>query len=479
MSTNAAQKTNTAPNKIMWFHYAIVLAFCFLFRFLPGFAGITPLGMGILGSFIGAIYGWIFIDMLWTSLMALLAIGISIGMNQMYAASLGSITIIALIFCMPLIGVCNETGAFQWLIDKLLTNKFMQGKAWVTIWLILLIAWFMGCHNPIIMGMIFCSFATSIFKQVGIGKNEKLPIFMYLGIAYAAMMGQILFPFISTGLTLIMAYNAMFPQFPLDFVSYLIFMLPMGTVLITIYTLLLKILFRVDVSKLSNFKPEKTVPPISRDQKIALGIFLSFVGLLVISSLPLGAISTFLAKFGMVGVTFALLAVMELLRAQDGSKLISVEKSLSTVPWGLVLMMSYIMVVATYMNTPDTGIAVAMSKLLTPFTVLPPLVFIIVALAFAAIMTNFANNMIIIVLVMPFMFNFASSIGLAPTGMIVLLFIMAQFALATPAASPVTAVAMAQEMADATAMTKAALKMVPIMFVIGLCLGWPFISFLF
>ena len=86
---------DVAQKKVHWIHYVIVLAFCFLFRFIPGFAGITPLGMGILGSFIGAIYGWIFIDMLWTSMMALLAIGLSIGMNQMYAASLGSITIVA------------------------------------------------------------------------------------------------------------------------------------------------------------------------------------------------------------------------------------------------------------------------------------------------------------------------------------------------------------------------------------------------
>ena len=460
-------------------HYVIVAALVLFFRFIPGFAGITPLGMGILGTFIGAIYGWMTIGMLWPSVIALLGIGLSVGMNQMLVAGFASLPFFGLVFCIPIINICSDTGAFSWIIDKVLTSKAMQGKGLLTVWVLFMLSFLLGFTNPIIMCLVICSFVTTICKQVGIQKNEKFPIYVYLGIAFAGMLGQVLFPFVGTGLTLVMAYNAMFPQFPLDFVSYLIFMLPMGTVLITIYTLLLKILFRVDVSKLSNFKPEKTVPPISRDQKIALGIFLSFVGLLVISSLPLGAISTFLAKFGMVGVTFALLAVMELLRAQDGSKLISVEKSLSTVPWGLVLMMSYIMVVATYMNTPDTGIAVAMSKLLTPFTVLPPLVFIIVALAFAAIMTNFANNMIIIVLVMPFMFNFASSIGLAPTGMIVLLFIMAQFALATPAASPVTAVAMAQEMADATAMTKAALKMVPIMFVIGLCLGWPFISFLF
>lgn len=465
--------------KVPAIHYVIVAALVLLFRFIPGFAGITPLGMGILGTFIGAIYGWMTIGMFWPSVIALLGIGLSVGMNQMLVAGFASLPFFGLVFCIPLINVCSETGAFNWIIDKVLTSKAMQGKGWLTVWVLFLLTYMMGFTNPIIICLVICSFITSICHQVGITKNEKFPIYVYLGVAFAGMLGQVLFPFVGTGLTLIMAYNAMFPNFPLDFVSYLIFMLPMGIVLITIYTLVLKFIFRVDVSKLSDFKPDKEVGPSNRDQKIALGIFLLFIVLLIISSLPLGAISTFIAKFGMVGITFILLGVLDLLKKEDGSRLIDVEKSLSTVPWGLVLMMAYIMVVATYMNTPDTGIATAMAALLNPFTVLPPLVFIIVALTFAAVMTNFANNMIIIILVMPFMFNFASSIGLAPTGMIVLLFIMAQFALATPAASPVTAVAMGQDMADANEMTKAAIKIVPLMFIIGLCLGWPFVSLIF
>lgn len=471
---------DVAQKKVHWIHYVIVLAFCFLFRFIPGFAGITPLGMGILGSFIGAIYGWIFIDMLWTSLMALLAIGLSIGMNQMYAASLGSITIVALIFCMPLIGVCNETGAFQWLIDKLLTNKFMQGKAWITIWLILLIAWFLGSQNPIIMGVIFCSFATSIFKQVGIGKNEKLPIFMYLGIAYAAMMGQILFPFISTGLTLIMAYNAMFPNFPIDFVRYLAFMIPAGIFMVTVYTLLMKFVFRVDASKVADYKQTGEAKKITKDQRNALIVFVIFIVLNILSSLPLGPIKEFLGLFGLGGFIFILLAfMMVFMKKEDGTPFCDVEKGLKTVNWGQILMVGYIMVIATYMNQPSTGISVAMSAMLQPFTALPPLVFVVLALLFACVMTNVANNMIVVVLVMPVMFNFASVIGMAPTGMICLLFLLAQFALATPAASPVTAVCMTQELADASEMSKAALKVIPLLFVFSLLVGWPLAQILF
>lgn len=120
-----------------------------------------------------------------------------------------------------------------------------------------------------------------------------------------------------------------------------------------------------------------------------------------------------------------------------------------------------------------------MAMLLQPFMALPPLVFVVFALFFAALLTNFANNMIVIVLVMPFMFNFSQMIGMEPTGMICLLFLLAQFALMTPAASPVTAVCMTQEMADSNMMTKAAIKIVPLLFIVAIVLGWPFAQILF
>ena len=468
-----------APKKVSFIHYIIVFALCFLFRFIPGFAGITPLGMGILGSFLGAIYGWIAIDMLWPSIMALVGIGLSIGMNQMYAASFGSLTIVCLFFCIPLIGICNDTGAFKWLINKMLTSRLMHGKAWLTIWFLLMIAWFMGCHNPIIMAIIFSAFATQIFKQVGIQKNEKLPIFTYLGIAYASMMGQILFPFLSTGLTLIMAYNNMFPDYPLDFVKYLIFMIPSGIIMVTVYVLLMRFVFRVDVSKVANFKQEEKDTKITKDQKKSLTVFVLFILLNICTALPFGAVQDFLAQFGVGGIALSMICIIALMKKEDGSPLCDVEKGMKSVNWGQITMVGYIMVIATYMNTSETGIPAAMAKLLQPFMTLPPLVFVVFALFFACLLTNFANNMIIVVLVMPFMFNFSQMIGMAPTGMICLLFLLAQFALMTPAASPVTAVCMTQEMADSNLMTKAAIKIVPLLFIVSIIVGWPLAQILF
>lgn len=465
--------------KVSIIHYIIVAAFCLLFRFVPGVAGITPLGMGILGAFIGAIYGWITIDMLWPSLLALVGVGLSIGMNQMLAASFGSLTICALIFCMGVIGISMKTGAFNWLVEKMLSNKFMQGKAWFTIWLILLIAWFTGCHNPIIMCIIFCAFANSIFKQVGLQKNDKLIVFMYLGIAYCLMMGQILFPFISTGLTLVMAYGAMFPDNPLDLVPYLLYMVIVGIAMTTVYVLLMKFVFRVDASPIADFKNENGVPPATREQKISLGFFVVFIILMLAMSLPLGPVKTFLSQFGLIGITFVLACVAALIPGENGKPLANLEELFHMCNWGQVTMVGFIMVIATYMNTPDTGVSTAMAGLLTPFQTLPALVFIVVALIFAVVLTNVANNMIVCVLVMPFMVNFGMQIGMAPTAMVALLFFMSQFAIATPAASPVTAVAMTQELADASVMTKAALKIIPLLFVAGIVIGWPVAQIVF
>lgn len=92
---------DTKAKKISPIHYLVVAAFCLGGQFVPGFAGITPLGMGILGCFVGAVYGWITIDMLWPSIVAMFGLGMtSIGFDRVIAGSFGNTTVMALILCM-------------------------------------------------------------------------------------------------------------------------------------------------------------------------------------------------------------------------------------------------------------------------------------------------------------------------------------------------------------------------------------------
>ena len=467
--------------KVNIIHYIICAAFCLLFRFVPPFGGLTEMGVGIVGTFIGAVYGWIMIDMLWPSVLALVGIGLSIGMNQMMVASFGSLTIVAMIVCMMAIGVAMKNGAFTWLAMKLLTNKAMAGRGWTILTVILLLAWLVGSFNPIIMMMIFASFMISMFEQVGVKKDDKLVVIMFLAVAYQLMRGQILFPFMGTGLTYLMAYNNMFPNLPIPMGQYLTMMIIMGLVMLVVLLVLLKFVFRVDVSPLSNYKPQgEGVPPATKGQKYALILFVVFMLANVVMIFAPGAIKHFLEQFGIVGIAMLMGAVVPLIKDENGKSLGNLEELLSMANWGQIMMVGYIMVVSTQMMMPTTGISAFMANFIKPFMALPPMVFIVVVMVFCLILTNVANNMLCAILCMPFLVNFGSMMGMNPVGMVCLMFIITEFALATPAASPVTGVAFSYtNWVSSNQMMKYGVLLSVILFVVFLIVGWPIANFVF
>lgn len=466
--------------KVNIIHYIIVAAFCLLFRFVPPFGGLTQVGVGILGTFIGAVWGWITIDMLWPSVMALVGIGISIGMNNMMTASFGSMVIVSMIVCMMAIGAAMKNGAFTWLAMKLLTNPAFAGKGWTILTVILLLAWLTGNFNPIIMMMVFASFMISMFEQCGLKKDDKLVVFMMLAVAYQLMRGQILFPFMGTGLTYMSAYNNMFPNVPIPMNKYFTLMIVMGLVMLVVLLLLMKFVFRVDVSPLSNYKPTQQVPPATKGQKMSLAIFVLFVAVMIVSVFVPGIIGQVLNSFTVVGVGMLIGCVVPLLKDENGKPLGNLEELLHMVNWGQIMMIGYIMVVSTQMMMPTTGITTMMANIMKPFMALPPMFFIIFVMVFCLVLTNVANNMMCAILCMPFLVNFGSMIGMNPTAMVCIMFILTEFALATPAASPVTGVAFSYtDWVSSNKMIKYGVLLSVVLFVIFMCIGFPIANFIF
>ncbi len=226
MSISAVKKTN-------FVHYVVVALLCFCFRFIPPFASLTPFGMAILGAFLGAIYGWMFIDMIYPSFLALVGVGISIGMDKMVTSSFSS-TVISMIFIYLIIAVCNETGAINMLVNKLLSSKAMIGRPWFMIWLIFFAGICLGGLNSVVMIVIFLEFLATICKQVGIPFKSKTSVLMCLGTVYAISLGQIMIPFMGLGLTLVAVYSAMF-QTTLEFLPWIAMILPLNLVIITAF----------------------------------------------------------------------------------------------------------------------------------------------------------------------------------------------------------------------------------------------------
>lgn len=462
-------------------HFAIVFILAFGFRFVPPIGQITPYGMGILGTFIAAIYGWSTIGMIWPSFICLTSIGLTIGVNQMIAAGF-NVTIISMIFVFLLMAVLNDTGAVTWLVNAILGGKFTKGKPWMTLMLLFAAVYVGGVLNSMVMAIVFVGVFTSICQNLKVQPFTKLPTFMMIGAALSLLMGQIGIPVMGNALMLVATYNAMFPV-PLNFAKYMLFMIPMGILTIAFFVVLMRFVFRVDVTPLKEFDPSMVgeKKAITRDQKLAITFFVIYMGLIVVSSISaLGPVAAFLGKFGLFGIIAMVLCVMMLLKKEDGTPFLDFGKSASKIAWDPILMVAFIMVISSYMNTEETGISQTLMGLLMPFTTMNPLVFIVIALLFGVILTNVATNLIVVVLIMPVLFNFAGMVGLDSTMLILLLFIFSHLAICTPAAAPPTGICMtATEIIKPADMMKYAIICLPFLFIFVMVVGIPFASILF
>lgn len=466
---------------IKGFHFVVVFVLCFFFRFLPPVGQITPYGMGILGTFIAAIYGWSTIGMAWTSFMCLTGIGLTIGVNQMIAAGFNA-TIMSMIFVFLLMAVLDETGSITWLVNTILGSKFTKGKPWLTLMLLFAAVYVGGVLNSMVMAVVFVGVFTTICKNLNIKPYTKLPTFMMIGAALSLLMGQIGIPVMGNALMLVATYNAMFPE-PLNFAKYMLFMIPMGIFVLAFFVVLMRFIFRVDVTPLKEFDPALVgeQKPITRDQKMAIAFFLIYMVLIVVSSIAaLGPVAAFLGKFGMFGTISMVICVMMLLKREDGTPFLNFHRSCAKIGWDPVLMVAFIMVISSYMNTADTGISQTLMSLLMPFTQMNPLVFIVIALLFGVILTNVATNLIVVVLIMPVLYNFAGMVGMNSSMLILLLFIFSHLAICTPAAAPPTGICMtATEIIRPTDMMKYAIICLPLLFIFVLAVGIPFAGLIF
>lgn len=462
-------------------HYIITAAIIFGFGYLPTFGQMTPWGMQVLGTFIGAIYGWRFLGMIWPSMLAITALGMYSGMYDVLGAAFANPIICMMFVYMPLMAVLEELGVTTWIIQKLCNNPLTKGRPWVAIFLIFMASYMAAWINSILAAFIMSVMVISMCKKAGVAPFTKLSTVLLLGVAYAIMNGQPAIPFLGSGLTFIGAYSMMFGT-SLPFGQYIIFFLPLSIIMVVVFMLVMRFVFRVDVSPLAELSNEE-VPKLTKDQKKAIGFFLASVLLFTVAFMfpqDWGFI-IFLNEITLWGMAVALTAVMMLFKKEDGTPLLDFEAMASKgMSWSIILMTAYIMTISNYLTAEGTGITETIMALLEPMTHLSPLVFIALAMLFITIVTNLANNMILTIMLMPVIGTFALQVGIDPIGVTLLTFLMAQMAMATPAASPIVGVMYAQDsFVKPKDLMKYALIAIPILFVVALVLGVSYMFIVF
>ena len=123
MTSSKSQK-----NRGYYIHCIVFIILTFAIGFLPPFGQITPLGMKVLGCFIGVIYGWIFVGFIWPSLFGMIALGI-VGYDSIvnvFGAALGNSTVIQTFFTFIFVATLDASGLTKFIAEWCVSRKICK-----------------------------------------------------------------------------------------------------------------------------------------------------------------------------------------------------------------------------------------------------------------------------------------------------------------------------------------------------------------
>ena len=238
---------------------------------------------------------------------------------------------------------------------------------------------------------------------------------------------------------------------PINYAHYLFYSVPYGIFSILAFLLLCKFIFRLDVSKLKNFKPDFIKPEdlvLTTERKIALVSLLTVILLyLVPSILPAG--NAIRAVFDKMGLSLRLVIVMIVLSLiKVNGKHIFHFSSLAAkgVPWDMVMMLIGILSFVGLLSSPDAGISAFLAKTLTPLFQNNGVAFLFfITVVVTVILTNFMINMVVAVIMISAVVPIAASLGVDPLQIVYLITITCTIAFALPAASAASCILFANK----------------------------------
>ncbi|MDO4280488.1 MAG: hypothetical protein Q4C56_02550 [Peptococcaceae bacterium] len=481
----------TKKSKLFYLHVFITVVLMFGFGYLPPFGSITSFGMRMIGVFLGLIYAWTTTSLLWPSFLGMLAIVFSgaYSMSEFAAISFGNETVVFMILIMVFTGALDKAGLVKFLSSWIISRKAIEGRPWMFT-LALLFGAYLG-------GMLINAFASVIFfwrilytvcDEFGFKKYDKYPSLMVFGIVFASMTaGLTALPYHLTALIVIGAVESA-AHMSIPFVSYVLFTIPMSALLIFVYYLIMWYLFRLDLSRLKDINIDfidKKDLILNKTQKLA--IFFTFLMITLLMSvdilkllLPDTAIANLMGGWGIIGVVL-LLIVLGLVIQVDGQSFMHYQESIKSVDWSMIYLFAIILPFSSILTSDATGVSAWLVETLTPLFIGKSfLAFAVIILLLGTIITNFANNSVILVIFINICTPICASMDIPLLPLVMCMLFCYQLAYMTPAASaPAAFVFGNTTWIKASAMYKPIFITLVIMFIVCVAVGLPFGNLIF
>ena len=181
----------------LWLHPAIMVVLMLSGWILPTFGTITEFGIKVLGIFLGMMWGWIFIDLIWPSLLGMIMLSMcGLGTaTQVFASGFGSEIVLLVIFFSIFTAWLEDIGLTNTMTQWMLTRKVLKGRPYLFIFMIFLVTFICGAFVGIYATIfLMWGITKKMLTKLGYEKRGKMAAFLLIGIAYVSIMGMCVKP---------------------------------------------------------------------------------------------------------------------------------------------------------------------------------------------------------------------------------------------------------------------------------------------
>lgn len=431
-----------------YIHSAISLLIIAVFYAAPAPEPITHTGMCVAGIFVGIIYAFSTVDIIWPALLGIVLLGTTelYSMTEVFTAAFGNDTWLFILFILTFAAIINDSGVSSIIANWMVSRKFSRGRPWVISWLLLTTAYVVAALVSVTPGIIIpWAILYTMCEHYGYQKHDKYPTLMVIGIALASLMGNTAFPFKSLSLMVQRSLLNLTGE-SINFWLYTVLAVCLSYAIVLTYLALCRFLFKPDVSFIEKsdyvYVGDTRMTKYQKRVLSLLAVF--FVLLFAPETLPAAWPGVgFIKSIGKTATCVVLLCLSGFFAAKDtGKPVINLALEMKNgIPWPTMMLLAFAMTMTAAITNEATGIQPFLKMLFEPVFGSAPntMVFVFLVCSVQLVLTNVFANMVIALLLVPLVCTYAPMAGTSNIMMCVSICVLVNVSLFLPSSSPFAA----------------------------------------
>lgn len=435
-------------NKTSYYIHTIIMLtiLAVFYFFVPAVEPLTPLGIKVLGVFFAMLYGWLFCDVIWPSLLGLVMLAVCgyDTIDNVLLSAFGNSTVILIFLFCAVTAILSAAGVADYIANKLVSLKIVQGRPYTLTFMLLIV---MIILNLLLSATPAFIMMVPLIKEVatryGFKPGDVWPMYTILAANWVGCVAYQLLPFKAGPAMVFGSYSELSGITDINYIAYIACVAAMLIATITIVLLFCRFIVKPDVTPILKNKSD-----VQNDEKLTSMqkyVLISFIVLLVAMLLPNiapadWALTTILKTIGTNGLLLIYIALYVFLNFRDG---INFKMIMSRdMAWPALSLVASALTIAGAFKDDSTGIIAWIGEIVAPIVEGRSVVlFVGLIILLTTIMTNVANNMATLAIFTPLAYTVGISTGADINMLAVMLCVLMTGAigLATPPASSTTA----------------------------------------